>query len=156
MDIEKIRQLIELIDETGIAEIEIREGETAVRLTRQLASVTAIPTAATMVTVPAMPQQAVPAPIAETDPIPAAPPSAEIKGHTVSSPMVGTVYLSPSPTAKAFVEIGQTVKEGDVLCIIEAMKMMNQIEADKGGVIAARLVENALPVEFGQPLFIIQ
>lgn len=152
MDIEKIRQLIELIDQTNIAEIEIREGETSVRLTRQGAITTAVAIGAPV-------QQSLPTSVIvepQAAATPPAAPSAETKGHTVTSPMVGTVYLAANPNAKPFVEIGQTIKQGDILCIVEAMKMMNQIEADKSGTIAARFVENASPVEFGQPLFVIQ
>lgn len=154
MDIEQISQLIQLIDNTSIAEIEIRDGESSVKITRQGIA----PAPNTMVTLlpsPAAQSQSIPTP---AEPPPAAPIAkpAEPAGHTVRSPMVGTVYLSPSPTTKAFVEIGQAVKAGDVLCIVEAMKMMNQIEADKGGIIKSCLVDNAMPVEFDQPLFIIE
>jgi acetyl-CoA carboxylase biotin carboxyl carrier protein len=149
MDIQKINELIQLIEHSGIAEIEIREGENTVRLSKQSS------------VAPAM--QAVyhapmghPAPAAHAPTETVAPAAEKASGHSVRSPMVGTIYLSPSPGANSFVEIGQTVKPGDVLCIVEAMKMMNQIEADKGGVIKSRLVENGQPVEFDQPLFIIE
>lgn len=154
MDIKKISELINLINETSIGEIEIREGETSVRITRQSstpASVVMQMPAGQPVMPMAAPTPAVATPVATT---PTAP--AEVAGHKVRSPMVGTVYLAPNPGAKSFVEIGQTVKVGDVLCIVEAMKMMNQIEADKAGVVKARLVENGVPVEFDQPLFIVE
>lgn len=154
MDIEKISRLIELIDNTSITEIEVREGETAVKIMRHSASSPA-PVVTTLVQHAAPAPHPVPATVVEVTPS-ATPPANEIIGHAVRSPMVGTLYLSSAPGAKPFVEVGQTVKKGDVLCIVEAMKMMNQIEADKGGVITACLVENALPVEFDQPLFIIE
>jgi acetyl-CoA carboxylase biotin carboxyl carrier protein len=155
MDIEKINRLIELIDNTSITEIEVREGETAVRITRQGAG---IPNQATVAAPAPLPS----IPAAETSTAKnhlvadAASLTPEITGHIVRSPMVGTIYFAPAPGAKNFVEIGQNVKVGDILCIVEAMKMMNQIEADKPGVIKACLVENALPVEFDQPLFVIE
>jgi acetyl-CoA carboxylase biotin carboxyl carrier protein len=153
MDIRKVKKLIELLEESGIAEIEITEGEESVRISRYNAP------AATQMMVSAPAQ----APVAASAAAPAAAPAAtspsgkEIPaGHQVKSPMVGTFYRASSPGAKAFVDIGQTVKEGDTLCIIEAMKMMNQIEADKAGVIKAILADNGDPVEFGQPLFVIE
>lgn len=155
MDLRKIRKLIELIQETGIAEIEIREGEESVRISRETSKVTTAP-----------PIYASPAPshvVAETKPTQAAetPATASQSNalankHTVKAPMVGTVYLAPSPGAKVFVAQGQTVKSGDVLCLIEAMKMFNQIEADKAGTITAILVDSGVPVEFNQPLFVIE
>lgn len=149
MDIRKIKKLIDLIDETGVSEIEIREGEESVRISRQFSAqiapaMTVMPTA--------------PMPIAkpeEAEKIEKAKP-ATAPTHTLKSPMVGTVYLSASPGAKPFVEVGQRVEAGAVLCLIEAMKMYNQIEADKTGVISARLIENGQPVEYDQPLFIIE
>lgn len=154
MDMRKIRKLIELIQETGVAEIEIREGEQSVRITRETTK-TAAPIGAPVTY--AMPPVAAPAPQA---PAPAAPEqpaaSAHANKHTVKAPMVGTVYLSPSPGAKPFVQIGQTVKIGDTLCLIEAMKMFNQIEADKAGTVTALLVESGVPVEFNQPLVVIE
>jgi len=153
MDIRKIKKLIELLDESGVAEIEIHEGEESVRISRQSSSVAA-PVAAPVVA-------AAPAPAAAPA-APAAPAASEEKGsdipsgHVVNSPMVGTFYRAPSPGAKEFVDVGQSVSEGDTLCIIEAMKMLNQIEADKSGTVKAILVENAQPVEFGQPLFVIE
>ena len=149
MDIRKVKKLIELLEESGIAEIEIHEGEESVRISRQSANtVVAAPTA---VAAPV----AAPAPIAA--PVNNEPATKEqITGHIVKSPMVGAFYSSASPTAKAFVEVGQTVAVGDTLCIIEAMKLMNQIESDKAGVIKAILVENGQPVEYNQPLFVIE
>jgi acetyl-CoA carboxylase biotin carboxyl carrier protein len=152
MDIRKIKKLIELIEESGVEEIEIHEGEESVRISRRSNQAPA----------PAPHQQMyAPAPIGT--PIAAVPPAAEPvesepdtpSGHTVKSPMVGTFYRSPAPGAPAFTEVGQSVKEGDTICIIEAMKMMNQIEADKSGTIDAILVEEGEPVEFDQPLVII-
>ena len=150
MDIRKVKKLIELLEESGIAEIEIHEGEESVRISRYAQN------AAPQVVMQA-PQVAAPAPApaASTAAAPAAEPSVPA-GHTVNSPMVGTFYRAPSPGAKAFVEVGQRVNVGDTLCIIEAMKMLNQIEADKAGVVAAILAENGGPVEFGQPLFVIE
>jgi acetyl-CoA carboxylase biotin carboxyl carrier protein len=150
MDIRKVKKLIELLEESGIAEIEIHEGEESVRISRN--STAAAPVAAAPVAAPAAAAPPVAAPAAE-----AAEGGAEIpSGHQVTSPIVGTFYRSPSPSAKAFVEVGQTVNPGDTLCIIEAMKIMNQIEADKGGVVKAILAENGEPVEYGQPLVIIE
>ena len=151
MDIRKVKKLIELLEESGVAEIEIHEGEESVRISRYAANA---PVAAPVpVLVPAAPAAAIP------PPPPAATEAAapEIPaGHAVESPMVGTFYRASSPGASAFVEIGQRVNEGDTLCIIEAMKMLNQIEADKAGVVKAVLVENAEPVEYGQALFVIE
>lgn len=151
MDIRKIRKLIELIDETGVAEIEIHEGKDSVRISR--ASIAPVAPVVQQVAAPVAPPAAAPA-----DPAPAAAQAKEEtpNGHTVRSPMVGTVFLSSAPGEKPFVEIGSKVSVGDTLCLIEAMKMFNQIEADKDGVISARLVENDQPVEFDQPLFIIE
>ncbi|MEP1472075.1 MAG: acetyl-CoA carboxylase biotin carboxyl carrier protein [Halieaceae bacterium] len=152
MDIRKVKKLIELLEESNIDEIEIKEGEESVRISRNGAqALMAAPAAyaAPMAPAPA-PVAAAPAaaaPAAET-----AAPAAATSGHVVASPMVGTFYRSPSPTSASFVEVGQTVKVGDVICIVEAMKMMNQIEADKAGVVEAILVENGEPVEFDQPL----
>ena len=150
MDIRKIKKLIELVEESGIAELEISEGEESVRINRysnQAAPVAPIQYAAA----PAAP---VAAPAASE---PAAPVAAPIEtGHKVLSPMVGTFYRSPNPEAKSFIEVGQSVQEGQTLCIVEAMKMMNQIEADKTGVVKAILVEDGQPVEFDQPLVVIE
>jgi len=149
MDIRKIKKLIELVEESGISELEITEGEESVRIHR---GVTAAQIAAPMQFAP-QPQLA---PAAAT-PSAAAPEAAPaISGHTMCSPMVGTFYRSSSPGVKSFVEVGQKVNVGDTLCIIEAMKMMNQIESDKAGVIKQILVENQDPVEFDQPMFVIE
>ena len=148
MDIRKVKKLIELLEESGVAEIEIHEGEESVRISRYAAG-TPAPVAAAPVAMAPVPAPAPAAQAAEeTANVPA--------GHTVNSPMVGTFYRAASPGASAFVEVGQSVKSGETLCIIEAMKMLNQIEADKTGVIKAILVENAEPVEYGQPLFVIE
>lgn len=150
MDIRKVKKLIELLEESGIAEIEIKEGEESVRISRYQGGIAPAPvvhyapppvhaTAATaLVAAPSAP-----APVAKPD-------------HTVTAPMVGTYYASSAPGAKAFVDIGSEVNVGDTLCIIEAMKMMNQIESDKAGRVTAVMVKNGDPVEFGQPLFIIE
>ena len=153
MDIRKVKKLIELLEESNIDEIEIKEGEESVRISRNSAqfAVAAAAAAAPPPYAPPPPVAAAPAPAPVAEPAPA--PVAA--GHVVSSPMVGTFYRSPSPTSPSFVEVGQTVKIGDVVCIVEAMKMMNQIEADKAGTIEAILVENGEPVEFDQPLFSI-
>lgn len=147
MDIRKIKRLIELLDESGVNEIEIHEGEESVRINRGVTQVAAPAAAAPP-----------PAPAAPTAPEPAAtePAAPEPSGHTVRSPMVGTFYRASSPDASAFVEEGQAVGAGDTLCIIEAMKMLNQIESDRAGVVRSILVENGQPVEFDQPLFIIE
>lgn len=142
MDLRKIKTLIELVENSGIAELEIKEGEEFVRISRSSTAVQHVYAA---------PQQHSAAPAA---PAAAAAPVAP-EGHVVKSPMVGSFYRSPSPGAKAFVDIGQTVSAGDTLCIIEAMKLLNEIESDHSGVIKAILVESGQPVEFGQPLFII-
>ncbi|MBI3222141.1 MAG: acetyl-CoA carboxylase biotin carboxyl carrier protein [Nitrosomonadales bacterium] len=151
MDLRKLKTLIELVEGSGIAELEISEGEERVRITRTVAASQQIYAAAPQPTVvaaaPAAPQAAAPA----AEPAKAAAP----EGHVVKSPMVGTFYRSASPGAKAFVDVGQTVNSGDTLCIIEAMKLLNEIESDQSGVIKAILVENGQPVEFGQPLFVI-
>ena len=136
MDIRKIKKLIELVEESGITELEVQEEEGTVRISRAAPAVA-----------PAAIQYAA---------APAEAPVAEISGHQVRSPMVGTFYRSPSPEAKAFVEVGQTVKVGDALCIVEAMKMMNRIEADKAGVVKAILVNDGEAVEFDQPLIVIE
>ncbi|MBD3585638.1 acetyl-CoA carboxylase biotin carboxyl carrier protein [Salinimonas sp. HHU 13199] len=155
MDIRKIKKLIELVEESGIAELEITEGEESVRIHRG-PSANAAPLSYTLPAAPA-PQQA---PASAPPAAPAAPAQDAaddvLPGHQVKSPMVGTFYRASSPTAKPFAEVGQTVNVGDTLCIIEAMKMMNQIEADKAGVVKAILVENQEPVEYEQPLFIIE
>ena len=150
MDIRKVKKLIELLEESNINEIEIKEGEESVRISRG-GSIVAAPVAAPAPVVAAAAPAAAPATApAAAEAAPAAP-----AGHTVNSPMVGTFYRSPAPSAPAFIEVGKTVKAGDVICIVEAMKMMNQIEADKSGVIEAILVEDGQPVEFDQPLVVI-
>jgi acetyl-CoA carboxylase biotin carboxyl carrier protein len=156
LDIRKVKKLIELLEESGIAEIEIKEGEEAVRISR-------MPTGQVMTHVaPAMapaPVMAAPAPAAVAPPVAGAAPAPVARGakeHVVAAPMVGTFYAAATPGAKPFVEIGTEVKEGQVLCIIEAMKMMNQIESDKAGKITAIMATNGDPVEFGQPLFVIE
>jgi len=146
MDLRKLKTLIELVESSGIAELEINEGEERVRITRAGASA--------MQQVIAAPQP-VAAPAAVPAAAPAAPAEPAAEGHVVKSPMVGTFYRAASPGAKAFVDVGQNVNSGETLCIVEAMKLLNEIEADKTGVIKAILVENGQPVEFGQPLFII-
>ncbi|WP_303907026.1 acetyl-CoA carboxylase biotin carboxyl carrier protein [Thiohalomonas denitrificans] len=146
MDIRKVKKLIELLEESGIAEIEIHEGEESVRISRNTHSAAPAPAPAP-VTAPTAAAAAPPAEPAEPE-MPS--------GHQVTSPIVGTFYSSSSPGVKAFVEEGQRVTAGDTLCIIEAMKIMNQIEADKTGTVKAVLVENGQPVEFGQPLVIIE
>jgi acetyl-CoA carboxylase biotin carboxyl carrier protein len=152
MDLRKLKTLIELVETSGIAELEIQEGEERVRITRSLGvSGVASPAAAVATQIAAGAAPAVP------PPAPAAPttPAGEPEGHLVKSPMVGTFYRAASPGAKAFVEIGDTVQVGDTLCIIEAMKLMNEIECDRAGVVKQILVENGQPVEYGQPLVVI-
>ena len=148
MDLRKLKTLIELVESSGIAELEISEGEERVRITRTAAS-------AQQVYAPAPQQPVITAAPQATAPVaePAKPAVAE--GHVVKSPMVGTFYRSASPGSKAFVDVGQSVNSGETLCIIEAIKLLNEIEADQSGVIKAILVENGQPVEFGQPLFVI-
>lgn len=150
MDIRKVKKLIELLEESGIDELEIHEGEESVRISRHSNKVMAAPMYAPPMPMPAPVAPASIAPIHETAQLEQA-----LKGAVVRSPMVGTFYRSPSPTAAMFVEKGQTVKKGDVLCIVEAMKMMNHIESDVSGVIDEILVENGQPVEYDQPLFTI-
>lgn len=151
MDIRKIKKLIELLEESNIGELEIKEGEESVRIARN--SGTTQYFSAPPQGYPAAPPAYAPAPAAATAaPVAAAP---VVTGHVVKSPMVGTFYRSPSPGSPMFIEVGKHVKAGDVICIIEAMKMMNQIEADKSGVIEAILVEDGNPVEFDQPLVTI-
>ncbi|MGB2426130.1 MAG: acetyl-CoA carboxylase biotin carboxyl carrier protein [Alteromonas sp.] len=152
MDIRKIKKLIELVEESGIAELEITEGEESVRIHRGSSQAAVAPQL----------QYAAPAPVAAPAPAPAAPApeaapaKAALSGHVVKSPMVGTFYRASSPEARPFVEVGQSVNVGDTLCIVEAMKMMNQIEADKAGVVREILIENQDAVEFDQPMFIIE
>ena len=152
MDLRKLKKLIDLVQESGIAELEITEGEEKVRIARG-GAVSVTPNAAGAPTVVAVPASVPAAPtVAHT----AAPvPEAAPEGHVVKSPMVGTFYRSPSPDAKPFVEVGATIKAGETICVLEAMKLMNEIEADASGTIKAILVENGQPVEYGQALFII-
>lgn len=156
MDIRKIKKLIELLEESNIGELEIKEGEESVRIARNSGTTQYFSAPAPAFAAPAAaPTAAAPA-AAAAAPVAAAPTAAPTSsGHVVKSPMVGTFYRSPSPGSPAFVEVGKSVKVGDVICIIEAMKMMNQIEADKSGVIEAILVEEGNPVEFDQPLVTI-
>jgi acetyl-CoA carboxylase biotin carboxyl carrier protein len=158
MDIRKIKKLIELLEESGIAEIEIKEGEEALRISR-LSAGGALAQAVPQVNVAAAPAGASAAPVAAPAAIAAAEgaaPKPKPNEHVITAPMVGTFYASPSPGAKAFVEIGDEIKVGQVLCIIEAMKMMNQIEADRAGRITSIMARNGDPVEFGQPLFVVE
>ncbi|MFZ1909430.1 MAG: acetyl-CoA carboxylase biotin carboxyl carrier protein [Burkholderiales bacterium] len=150
MDLRKLKKLIDLVEESGISELEITEGEEKVKIVKS----GGVPATAQVSTAHAV---AIPPVTSGTAPgaPPAAPTEAQQEGHILKSPMVGTFYRSPSPDAKAFVELGQTVKEGQTICIIEAMKLMNEIEADASGVVKAILVENGQPVEYGQPLFVI-
>lgn len=144
MDLRKLKKLIDLVQESGITELEISEGEEKVRISKgALASAMMMGPSAHMFQTPLPPAPAIEA-------LPAEP-----EGHVVRSPMVGSFYRSASPGAKAFVEVGQSVSPGDTLCIIEAMKLLNEIEADQGGVIKAILIENGQPVEYGEPLFVI-
>ncbi len=154
MDIRKIKKLLELIEETSIAEIEIHEGEESVRITRVSATQQTVIEAPASQPTPPAPQPAPASPSAEESSTAA--PEETIKGHIVRSPMVGTFYRAPAPGAKPFVETGQQVNVGDTLCIIEAMKILNQIEADKSGVVTKVLVEDGQPVEYNQPLFVIE
>jgi acetyl-CoA carboxylase biotin carboxyl carrier protein len=152
MDLRKLKTLIELVENSGIAELELTEGEEHVRISRNVAPSQQFYSAAPQqhfVTAAAAPQAAAAAAPAVTTE------SAVPEGHVIKSPMVGSFYRASAPGAKAFVDVGQTVNAGDTLCIIEAMKLLNEIETDKGGVVKAILVENGQPVEFGQPLFII-
>jgi acetyl-CoA carboxylase biotin carboxyl carrier protein len=153
MDIRKVKKLIELLEESGIAELEISEGEESVRISRYPRGAAAAPVQAAPIMQAYAPAPAAPAPGAAPPPPPA---PAGNKDQTVASPMVGTYYSAPSPGAKPFVELGMEIKVGQVLCIIEAMKMMNQIESEKSGRLTAILAKNGDPVEFGQPLFIIE
>ncbi|MCB5185688.1 acetyl-CoA carboxylase biotin carboxyl carrier protein [Methylobacillus gramineus] len=145
MDLRKLKKLIDLVEESGISELELTEGEEKVRISRHLAQA---PVQFAQPYLAAAPVAA--APVAAAEPV-----VPVIEGHVVKSPMVGTFYRAPSPDAKSFVDIGSSVNAGDTLCIIEAMKLLNEIEADKSGVIKAILVENGQPVEYGEPLFII-
>jgi len=155
MDIRKVKKLIELLEESGISELEINEGEESVRISRY--SSAPVPAQVSYAAVPAAP--AAPAPAPAPAEAPAAADADEEKlpsGHIVTSPMVGTFYSAPSPGAKPFVNVGDTVAEGETVCIVEAMKILNQIEADASGTVKAILVDNAQPVEYGQPLMVIE
>jgi acetyl-CoA carboxylase biotin carboxyl carrier protein len=154
MDIRKIKKLIELLQESGIAEIEIKEGEEAVRISRMPPAAIAQPPQVAHLA-PAPTTTAVPS-VTEVAAAESAAQKPKPSEHVITAPMVGTFYASPSPGAKAFVEIGDEIKVGQVLCIIEAMKMMNQIEADRAGRIASVMARNGDPVEFGQPLFVVE
>jgi len=150
MDIRKVKKLIELLEESGVAEIEIKEGEESVRISRHSQQPPMMQAAA-----PApVPQPTAPAPLPSSEPTPSETPGA--RGKTINSPMVGTFYRASSPDSSAFVEVGTTVSKGDTICIIEAMKMFNQIEAEIDGTIKEILVENGQPVEYDQPLFVIE
>ena len=152
MDLRKLKKLIDLVQESGIAELEITEGEERVRIARG-GAVSVSPPAGSAPAAAALPAAAVtPAAVAAA---PAATPEPATEGHVVKSPMVGTFYRSPSPDSKPFVEVGASIKVGETICVLEAMKLMNEIEADAPGVIKAILVENGQPVEYGQALFII-
>jgi acetyl-CoA carboxylase biotin carboxyl carrier protein len=160
MDLRKIKTLIELVEQSGIAELEVKEGEESVRISRQSTAAPALPA---QFYAPALPAAAPPpsAPAASAAPAAATPaaeeaPKPAANRHIVRAPMVGTFYRAPSPGAKPYVEVGQTVRQGQTLCIIEAMKMLNQIESDVAGVVIEILAENEKPVEFDQPLFLIE
>jgi acetyl-CoA carboxylase biotin carboxyl carrier protein len=149
MDIRKVKKLIELLEESGISELEINEGEESVRISRYGSA--PVPAQVSYAAPPAAPAAPAPAPAAESADEEALP-----GGHIVTSPMVGTFYSAPSPGAKPFVNVGDTVTEGDTVCIVEAMKILNQIEADASGTVKAIMVDNAQPVEYGQPLIVIE
>ena len=151
MDIRKIKKLIELLEESDLAEIEIHEDKESVRISRTSQVVAAQPAV-----VAAAPQAAAPAPQAAAEPAAKAPEAAATSGNPITAPMVGTFYRAAAPGSKPFVEVGQRVNVGDTLCIIEAMKMLNQIEADKSGVIVDVMVENGQPVEYGETLFTVE
>ena len=154
MDIRKIKKLIELLDESGVAEIEIHEGEESVRISRNSPAPAFMPET---YAIPHAAPVAAPAPAAATAAAPAEAPAAEIiSGHEVKAPMVGTFYSAPSPGASPFIEVGQQVNKGDTICIIEAMKLLNQIEADASGIVKSICVENGEPLEYGQTICIIE
>ncbi|MFZ6046205.1 acetyl-CoA carboxylase biotin carboxyl carrier protein [Pseudomonas sp. CR3202] len=155
MDIRKVKKLIELLEESGIDELEIREGEESVRISRHSNKAMAAQPIYAAAPMPVAAPIAAAAPAAAAAAEAAAPAAPKLNGNVVRSPMVGTFYRSPSPTTASFVEVGQSVKKGDILCIVEAMKMMNHIEAEASGVIESILVENGQPVEYDQPLFTI-
>ena len=154
MDLRKLKKLIDLVEESGIAELELTEGEEKVKISRQLMSQSAPMTHYIQAPQQIAPQAQTPAP-SDAAPSETKPVAEKIDGHAVNSPMVGTFYRSPSPDAKAFVDVGSKVNKGDTLCIIEAMKLLNEIEADASGTIKKILVENGQPVEYGETLFII-
>lgn len=149
MDIRKVKKLIELLEESGIAEIEIREGEESVRISRYGSG-------QVIMHAPQGASYAPPRPLASQEEVQTQVPDNRSSGHAVTSPMVGSFYLAPAPGSPHFVELGQHVEVGDTLCVVEAMKILNQIEADKAGIVKKVLVENGRPVEYGQPLFIIE
>jgi len=151
MDLRKLKKLIDLVQESGISELEITEGEEKVKIVKG----GGVTLSAAQVPPPPPPAAPMPSTSAAAAPVAAAEPAAGQEGHVVKAPMVGTFYRSPSPDAKVYVEVGQAIKEGETICIIEAMKLMNEIESDASGVVKAILVENGQPVEYGQPLFII-
>jgi len=151
MDLRKLKKLIDLVQESGIAELEVTEGEEKVRIVKSGATNTTYSMLAPGLAAPV--QVAAPVPVVAS---PVAPVPAEVSGHAVKAPMVGTFYRSPAPGAKAFVEVGDTVKSGQTVCIIEAMKLLNEIECDKDGIVKAILVDNGQPVEYGEPLVIIE
>lgn len=153
MDIRKVKKLIELLDESGIAEIEITEGEESVRISRYAPG--AVPQAAPVAAAVAAPAAAMPSTVAAAVAEGAVPAEPDEDGYEVKAPMVGTVYAASSPGAAPYVQVGDRVSEGDILCVIEAMKMMNQIEADVSGVIKSIRIQNGEPVEFGQTLIVI-
>lgn len=148
MDIRKVKKLIELIEDSNVAEIEIHEGEDSVRISRTGGIMPIAPVHAT--TAPTVPSSAPAAGVSTESPI------EELSGHVIKSPMVGTFYRAPAPNAAAFVEVGSSVAAGETLCIVEAMKILNQIESDKAGIVKRILVENGQPVEYDQPLFVIE
>ena len=156
MDIRKIKKLIELVEESGISELEISEGEESVRISRMSAAPQMMAAPQQFYSAPTAQQPALSNAVAPAQDAVTPVATAAVSGHQVRSPMVGTFYRSPSPEAKPFVEVGQTVKVGDPLCIVEAMKMMNQIEADKAGVVKAILLQNGDAIEFDEPLVVIE
>ncbi|HEX5738648.1 MAG TPA: acetyl-CoA carboxylase biotin carboxyl carrier protein [Hydrogenophaga sp.] len=151
MDLRKLKTLIDLVSESNVSELEITEAEGKVRIVKSAPANMAAPVTYTMAPTPAPPAPAAPVAAVEAAPPPAAP-----EGHTVKSPMVGTFYRASSPGAKPFVEIGDSIKEGETICIVEAMKILNEIEADKSGTVTQILVENGQAVEYGQPLYVIE
>jgi acetyl-CoA carboxylase biotin carboxyl carrier protein len=156
MDIRKIKKLIELLEESGIAEIEIKEGEEALRISRMPTGTAAAHHPLPPMAIPMAAPLAAPAQAAAPRPADIAAAKAKANEHVITAPMVGTFYGAPSPGAKPFIEIGDEIKVGQVLCIIEAMKMMNQIESDKAGRVTSIMARNGDPVEFGQPLFVVE